>query len=124
MPSGIYLTAPPLATAMPLRKPPALSSEVLGRLSSVVKNMRASFAEEMKQHCKAKDKLNPMQADNAPMTSSRKKRRVCKPIDEEQREARRKHMQKKRDMKLTLKDPDTAEARTICQKYMGHGIPD
>ena len=64
-----------------------------------------------------------MQEDtNAPMASSKKKRRACKQKAEKQRETKRKNMQQKRDMKLKLKDPEIAAAKTLCQKYMGRDI--
>ena len=64
-----------------------------------------------------------MQEDtNAPMASSKKKRRACKQKAEKQRETKRKNMQQKRDMKLKLKDPEIAAAKTLCQTYMGRDI--
>ena len=41
---------------------------------------------------------------------------------EKQRETKRKNMQQKRDMKLKLKDPEIAAAKTLCQTYMGRDI--
>ena len=64
-----------------------------------------------------------MQEDtNAPMASSKKKRGARKEKAEKQRETKRKNMQQKRDMKLKLKDPEIAAAKTLCQKYMGRDI--
>ena len=60
---------------------------------------------------------------NNPMASSKKKRCARKEKAEKQRETKRKNMQQKRDMKLKLKDPEIAAAKTLCQKYMGRDIP-
>ena len=60
---------------------------------------------------------------NNPMASSKKKRCARKEKAEKQRETKRTHMQQKRDMKLKLKDPEIAAAKTLCQKYMGRDIP-
>ena len=59
---------------------------------------------------------------NNPMASSKKKRCARKEKAEKQRETKRTHMQQKRDMKLKLKDPEIAAAKTLCQKYMGRDI--
>ena len=59
---------------------------------------------------------------NNPMASSKKKRCARKEKAEKQRETKRKNMQQKRDMKLKLKDPEIAAAKTLCQKYMGRDI--
>ena len=60
---------------------------------------------------------------NNPMSSSKKKRCARKEKAEKQRETKRTHMQQTRDMKLKLKDPEIAAAKTLCQKYMGRDIP-
>ena len=59
---------------------------------------------------------------NNPMASSKKKRCARKEKAEKQRETKRTHMQQKRDMKLKLKDPEIAAAKTLCQTYMGRDI--
>ena len=61
---------------------------------------------------------------NNPMASSKKKRCARrKEKADKKRETKRTHMRQKRDMKLKLKDPEIAAAKTLCQKYMGRDIP-
>ena len=60
---------------------------------------------------------------NNPMASSKKKQCARrKEKADKKRETKRTHMRQKRDMKLKLKDPEIAAAKTLCQKYMGRDI--
>ena len=60
---------------------------------------------------------------NNPMASSKKKQCARrKEKADKKRETKRTHMRQQRDMKLKLKDPEIAAAKTLCQTYMGRDI--
>ena len=95
-----------------------MSSNVLGKLSSVVENMCVPFeSDTSKQH--AKD--NAMPGYNDTVASSQKKRRACKGSEQKaahQAESQRKgnstkRMRQTRARPLKLKDPAAGVANTI-----------